>query len=111
MGLLRVTNDPGSVSSGGGPDDPTGVLILVESGTLTAHIEAPVTVTRTTGTEEVAAGIEFTVGPGESFVWEPFVVGEIRNDGQEPAVSFAAFLAPADWEFEEATPMAGTPTP
>jgi hypothetical protein len=111
MGLLRVTNDPGSVSSGGGPDDPTGVLILVESGTLTARIEGPVTVTRTTGPEEVPADTDFTLGPGESFVWEPFVVGEIRNDGLEPAVSFAAFLAPADWEFEESTPMAGSPTP
>ena len=111
MGLLRVTYDPGSVFSAGGPDDPTGALILVESGTLTARIEGPVTVTRTTGTEEVAAGIEFTLGPGESFVWEPFVVGDIRNDGQEPAVSFAGFLAPADWEFEESTPIAGTPTP
>lgn len=111
MGLLRVTYDPGSEFSAGGPDDPTGALILVESGTLTARIEGPVTVTRRAGTEEVAAGSEFTLGPGESFVWEPFVVGEIRNDGQEPAVSFAGFLAPADWVFEESTPIAGTPTP
>jgi hypothetical protein len=111
MGLLRVTNDPGSVSSGGGPDDPTGALILVESGAVTVRLEEPATITRTTGPEEVPANTDFTLGPGESFVWEPFVVGEIRNDGQEPAVTFAAFLAPADWEFEESTPIAGTPTP
>ena len=107
MGLLRFTNDPGSVSSGGGPDDPTGALILVESGEVTVRLEEPATITRTTGPEEVPADTDFTLGPGESFVWEPFVVGEIRNDGQEPAVTFAAFLAPADWEFEESTPMAG----
>ena len=111
MGLLRVTTDPGSVTRGGGPDDPTGVLILIESGTLTARIEAPVTITRTTGPEEVPANTDFTLGPGESFVWEPFVVGELRNDGQEPVVNFAAFLAPADWVFEESTPIAGSPTP
>ena len=111
MGLLRVTNDPGSVSSGGGPDDPTGALILVESGAVTVRLEEPATITRATGPEEVPADTDFTLGPGESFVWEPFVVGEVRNDGQEPAVTFAAFLAPADWVFEESTPMAGTPTP
>ena len=111
MGLLRITSDPGTVSSGGGPDDPTGALILVESGAVTVRLEEPATITRTTGPEEVAADTDFTLGPGESFVWEPFVVGEVRNDGQEPAVTFAAFLAPADWEFEESTPMAGSPTP
>jgi len=111
MGLLRITSDPGTVSSGGGPDDPTGALILVESGAVTVRLEEPATITRTTGPEEVAADTDFTLGPGESFVWEPFVVGEVRNDGQEPAVTFAAFLAPADWVFEESTPMAGSPTP
>ena len=111
MGLLRVRSDPGSVSSGGGPDDPTGALILVESGAVTVRLEAAATITRTTGPEEVPADTDFILGPGESFVWEPFVVGEIRNDGQEPAVTFAAFLAPAEWEFEESTPMAGSPTP
>ena len=111
MGLLRVTSDPGSVSSGGGPDDPTGALILVESGAVTVRLEEPATITRATGPEKAPANTDFILGPGESFVWEPFVVGEIRNDGQEPAVTFAAFLAPADWEFEESTPMAGSPTP
>ena len=111
MGLLRITNEPGSVSSGGGPDDPTGALVLVESGEVTVRLEEPATITRTTGPEEVPAGTDFTLGPGESFVWEPFVVGEVRNEGQEPAVTFAAFLAPVDWVFEESTPIAGTPTP
>ena len=111
VGLLRFTADPGSVVSGGGPDDPTGILVLVESGTVTVRLEEPATISRTTGPEEVAANTDFTLGPGESFVWEPFVVGEVRNDGPEPAVTITAFLAPADWVFEESTPMAGSPTP
>ena len=111
LGLLRVTNDPGSVVRGGGPDDPTGALVLVESGAVTVRLEEPARITRTTGPEEVPANTDFTLGPGESFVWEPFVVGEVRNDGQEPAVTFAAFLAPVDWEFEESTPVSGSPTP
>ena len=53
------------------------------------------TVTRATGPEEVAAGTEFTLGPGESFVWPANVAGELRNDGPEPAVNLVAFLAPA----------------
>jgi hypothetical protein len=39
------------------------------------------------------------------------VVGETRNDGQEPVVTLVGFLAPADWVFEEPTPTAGSPTP
>jgi hypothetical protein len=111
MGLLRIRNEPGSVTHGGGPDDPTGALVLVESGEVTVRLAEPAMISRTTGPEEVPANTDFTLGPGESFVWEPFVVGEVRNDGQETAVTFAAFLAPVDWVFEEATPMTGSPTP
>jgi quercetin dioxygenase-like cupin family protein len=57
----------------------------------------------------VAAGTEFIVGPGESFIWPPNVAGELRNDGPEPAVQLLAFLFPT--EEEAATPMAGTPAP
>ena len=108
LGLVRFTSDPGSVFPGA-EDDPSVDLILVESGMMTARIEAPVMIIRATGTEEVAAGTEFTLGPGESFVWPPNVFGETRNDGQEPAVTLVAFLVPV--EEEAATPMAGSPTP
>jgi mannose-6-phosphate isomerase-like protein (cupin superfamily) len=107
FGLLHITVAPGSVFNGTADDASVG-LNLVESGELTLRLEAAVTVTRTTGPEEVAAGTEFTLGPGESFIWPPNVAGELRNDGSEPAVQLLAFLAPA--EGEAATPMAGTPT-
>ena len=112
LGLLRFTSYPGSVLTTP-VDDPTAALILVESGEMTVRLEGAVTITRTTGPEEVAAGTEFTLGAGESFVWAPNVAGELRIDGQEPAVTLVAFLAPGDFfaEGEAATPMAGTPTP
>ena len=110
LGLLRFTSYPGSVLTTP-EDDPTAALILVESGEVTLRLEGAVTITRTTGPEEVAAGTEITLGPGESFVWAPNVAGELRIDGQEPAVTLVAFLASADWEFEESTRTAGTPTP
>jgi hypothetical protein len=66
-----------------------------------------VTITRASGSEEVAADAEFTLEAGEFFVWPPNMGGEVRNDGQEPAVTLLANLAP-----EEAAgpPMVGTPT-
>jgi hypothetical protein len=108
FGLLRITVAPGSVFTGPA-DDPSVGLNLVESGELTLRMEAAVTVTRATGPEEVAAGTEFTLGPGESFIWPPNVAGELRNDGPEPAVQLLAYLFPT--EEEAATPMAGTPAP
>jgi hypothetical protein len=108
LAVLRFTNDPGSVYAGSA-DDPSAGLILVESGEVTVRLEGPATITRATGPEEVAAGTEFTLGSGESFLWPPYVAGELRNDGQEPAVTLLAYLAPV--EEEAATPGAGTPTP
>ena len=106
VALLRVTSEPGSVVTSPA-DDPTAALVLVESGELTVRLEAPVTISRTTGPEEVPAGTDFTLGPGESFLFAPNVAGEVRNDGQEPAVTLVAFLASAEeWE-AAATPMAG----
>lgn len=108
LGLLRFTNAPGSVFTGAA-EDPSVGLILVESGAVTFRLEGPVTITRASGPEDVPAGTEFTLEAGEFFNWPPFVEGEVRNDGQEPAVTLVANLAPA--EEEAATPMAGTPTP
>ena len=101
--LLRFTNAPGSVFTAP-PDDPGASLFLVESGEVTVRLEGPVTITRTTGPEEAPAGTDFTLGPGESFLWPPFVDGEFRNDGQEPSVTLVAFLVSA--EAAAATPAA-----
>ncbi|MCD6056999.1 MAG: hypothetical protein K0Q89_529 [Thermomicrobiales bacterium] len=108
FGLLHITVAPGSVFTGPA-DDPSVGLNLVESGELTLRLEAAVTVNRASGPEEVAAGTEFTLGPGESFIWPPNVAGELRNDGPEPVVQLLAFLAPA--EEAAATPLVGTPAP
>ncbi|MDQ3694677.1 MAG: hypothetical protein M3464_13775 [Chloroflexota bacterium] len=116
--LVRFTIEPGA----GFPieeDDPSVALAYVESGALTARVEAPIHVTRAaliaafttpgtaeelTGPEEVAAGTEFTLESGDSAFFPPNGEGEIRNDGEEPAVALVAIVAPP----EEA---AGTPTP
>nr|MBA3415229.1 hypothetical protein [Chloroflexia bacterium] len=105
--ILSFTNAPGAVFTTPA-DDPTAGLLLVESGTLTVRLAAPVTVNRATGPEEVPAGTDFVLGSGDSFLWLPYVAGETRNEGQEPAVTLLAFLAP---EAEAATAAAGTPTP
>ena len=83
MGLLRVTSDPGSVSSGGGPDDPTGALILVESGAVTVRLEEPATITRTTGPDRsrpVAAG-----SGGPPTAGAPAATGRRRCGGWPPS--------------------------
>ena len=110
--LVRFTIDPGA----GFPleaDDPSVALAYVESGALAVRADAPIRVTRaatiaafaTPGAveegavpepEEVAAGTEFTLEAGDSAVFPPHVVGEIRNDGQERAVALVAIVAPPE---------------
>lgn len=108
LSLLRFANAPGSVFTGTAGDPSVG-LILVESGVVTVRLEGPATITRASGPEDVPAGTEFTLGAGESFVWPPFVAGELRNDGPEPALTLLAYLAPA--EAEATTPAVETPAP
>ncbi len=110
--LARFALDPGA-SFPIDENDPSVVLVYVESGEFTFRVEAPIQVTRaatieafaTPGaveegvlpeTEEVAAGTEFTLAAGDSFVYPPNVAGEIRNDGTERAVGLGAFVAPPE---------------
>ena len=121
--LARFGLEPGAVfpiEAG----DPSVALVVVQEGALTVRVEAPVRVVRaatiaafaTPGAEEgavpepeeVAAGTEFTLEAGDSFVFPPNVAGEARNDGQERAVALVAFVAPL--EGDGGTPAAGTPT-
>ena len=119
--LARFGLEPGAVfpiEAG----DPSVALVVVQEGALTVRVEAPVQVVRaamiaafaTPGAEgfepapeEVAAGTEFVLEAGDSFVFPPNVAGEARNDGQERAVALGAFVAPP---VEDGTPAAGTPT-
>ena len=124
LSLIRVGFDPGA----GFPSeegDPTYALVVVESGELTVRLEGTLVVTRAgafeaamaeaeTGgafapaTEQIPAGQEVTLQPGDTVLFPPLVAGEIRNAGQERTVVIAVLVAPP---FAEATPTAGTPTP
>ena len=93
---------------------PTISLGYLEAGALSMTLDTPVTITRA-GTmdepgEAIAAGDEFTLSTGDYLVLPPMVAGEIRNDGEEPAVVVVADIAPATGGMPGgATPDAGTP--
>lgn len=99
--LVRVRIEPGghiSVPT----TDPGIVLIWVESGTMTATSTDAVSVMRaallatpeTQPFEDIAAGAEFTVGPGDSFVGHPDAGGDFRNDGADEVILLIAGLQP-----------------
>lgn len=99
--LVRVRIAPGGFISVPA-DDPGLVLIWVESGTLTGANTTPISVLRAAllatpegrPFEDVAAGAEFTLGPGDSFVGPPLSGGEYRNDGAEELVLWISGLSP-----------------
>lgn len=123
LALVRFGLDPGAgfpIEAG----DPSIALAYVESGTFTFRMEGPIQVIRgaamaemtaafaTPGAEpaepepeEIPAGTEFTLGPGDSALFPPNVAGEVRNDGQERAVALITFVGPEPTD-TEATPAA-----
>ena len=91
--------------------DPTYALAVIESGELTIRQDGPLVVTRAGAldaamgeeeaggafapvTEEIAAGQEVTVGPGDSVLFPPNASGEVRNDSQERSVALVVFVGP-----------------
>jgi hypothetical protein len=107
--LARARIEPGGHISV--PADGPGLaLIYVESGTMACIATTSTSVLRAAMLatpevqpfEEVAAGTEFTVGPGDSFIGLPNAGGEFRNDGAEVVVLLVTDLHPE---------TAGTPTP
>ena len=112
LSLFRATLAPGT-SIPIEADDPSVALVYVESGALTARVEAPMRVLRAAAVaafatpgaapepEEVPAGTEFTLEAGDPAVFPPNVGGEIRNDGGVPTVLLATLIEP---EQAEATP-------
>ena len=117
FGFARITLEPGA-SFPVDASDPSVALGLVEAGTFTLRVEAPIQITRaatiaafsTPGVdpsavptpEAIPAGTEFTMTVGDSAVFPPSVDGEVRNDGQETAVLLLASLEPH--EGSEGTP-------
>jgi hypothetical protein len=108
MIAVRVTLDPGAVSSFA-EDDPTGGLLIVESGAFTARVERDWSVSRGAAVQQmveaagddvpnfmeaIAAGEETTMTVGDTAFIPGSVAGEIRNDGQEPAVGLLVLAVP-----------------
>ncbi|MFN8593643.1 MAG: hypothetical protein U0031_19450 [Thermomicrobiales bacterium] len=120
--VVRITVAPGAVSPFTA-DDPTSGLLVVESGTFTVNAEAAWSISRgqalqdavTSGTdgsgitESVAVGQEATLGPGDVAYIPGSVAGQLRNDGQEPAVGLAFLIAPGGMISGSSMPEA-TPT-
>lgn len=120
--VVRITIAPGAVSPFTA-DDPTSGLLVVESGTFTVNAEAAWSISRGQAlqdavnsgsdesaiTESVAVGEEATVGPGDVAYIPGSVAGELRNDGQEPAVGLAFLIAPGGMISGSSMPEA-TPT-
>ena len=79
-------------------------LEVVEDGTYTLRLDAPMTVVRAGGEEEVTAGTEVTLDPGDAARFPDYAApGEIRNGGTD-AVSVVGLAILS----QDAT---GTPVP
>jgi quercetin dioxygenase-like cupin family protein len=94
------------------PTDPSVDLVYMSSGTLTFRVEADMTVARgaragtpaPTEPEAIPANTEFTLSDGDSALFPPNPVGEVRNDGDEDATAWVTNVVLF-------TTSAGTPTP
>lgn len=102
------------------PGDPGIGLWIVESGTMTLrNFSGDIAVARASheatpgaeATETLAAGTETRLGPGDGFVWTPFLGGEVRNDGPEPVVFVSFDVRPYVEDTAEAGDQAATPAP
>jgi quercetin dioxygenase-like cupin family protein len=109
---VRLTIDPGAVLPSEA-SDPTGGMLIVESGTLTLRLDTPLAVSRSgslmaaigtaeaTGTftpseEQIASGEEVTMSVGDAVYIPGSVSGEVRNDGSEPAVALIVLVGPTE---------------
>lgn len=119
--VARVGFDPGA-GFPFDPGDPTGALVIIESGTITARVnEQAWTISRggalqqaieTAGAapdltgvlEEIAMGEEATLEVGDVAYVPGGVSGEVRNTGEEPAEALIVLAGPAGMTMGEATP-------
>jgi quercetin dioxygenase-like cupin family protein len=119
MLAARFTVDPGAVLPLEA-SDPSGGMLIVESGTFTIRLDAAWAVSRsgsfnaaiataeatgafTSPDEQIASGEEVTMTAGDAAYVPASVNGEIRNDGQEPAVGLVVLVGPTE-AMTEATP-------
>jgi quercetin dioxygenase-like cupin family protein len=118
--VARASLEPGAVVPIDASDPSLGFL-LVESGTITVQLDNPVTVTRGAGlgeamaaaeasgdfsdlTESIAEREAVTLEVGDAAYIPANSAGELRNEGQEQAVSVAFLVIPAEGMMGEATP-------
>jgi hypothetical protein len=117
--LIRWTLEPGTVFTDN-PLNPATALLYVEAGSLTVDFASPLTITRGTAIEVLATpGVAMPapelipaeevaiLGPGDSTVIPLDALGELRNEGAEPAVFLTALITPRTADVAaEATPAA-----
>jgi hypothetical protein len=117
--VVRIGLEPGTVLPND-PNDPSVGLVIVESGTFTMEIPAPVSVTRGAGlmdaltveasgdmsraVELVPAGEIITMDVGDAAYVPAHVAGEIRNEGSERAVGLGVLVSPSMSMMAAATP-------
>jgi uncharacterized RmlC-like cupin family protein len=109
---VRLTIDPGAVLPSEA-SDPTGGMLIVESGIVTIRINAPWSIARSGSLNAAIATAEATgtftpsddeIPSDESAIMEPgdvaylpgSVSGEIRNYGAEPAVALVVLVGPTE---------------
>jgi hypothetical protein len=100
--------------------DPTGGMLIVESGTFTIRLDTAWAISRsgsltaafataeasgtyTPADEQIASGDEATLGAGDAAYIPGSITGEIRNDGAEPAAGLVVLIGPTE-AMTEATP-------
>lgn len=118
--VARISLEPGQ----GFPleeSDPSSGMCLVEAGSITIEADAPVSVTRgatlmesmmaaeengdlSGAMEMFAAGDAVTLETGDAAYVPGGITGEIRNDGDEPAVCLAFVVGPSMGMMDGATP-------
>jgi quercetin dioxygenase-like cupin family protein len=101
--------------------DPSGGMLIVESGTFTVRVDTPWAISRsgsfassiataeasgtfTSQDEQIASGDEATMGAGDAAYIPGSVSGEIRNDGSEEAVALVVLVGPSEGMMGGATP-------
>ena len=121
---LHLTIDPGAVSTIQ-EDDPTSGLLVVDSGTFTIRVDAEWSVSRGAAVQQmmeaapgdeidametIPSGEETTLAAGDTAYIPGNVAGELRNDGQEPAIATIFLVLPggslSNVGAPEATPAA-----
>jgi quercetin dioxygenase-like cupin family protein len=119
--VARATFEPGA-GFPFVPGDPTGALVIVESGSITARVEEQTwTISRgaalqqmfaspesgadmASAVEEVAMGAEGTLQAGDVAYVPGGVSGEVRNAGQETTTVLLVLVAPSGTMMGEASP-------